>query len=70
MISDHCIPNRRKFLKLTAALTAGAAGLTSLAATEVAAQDDNAWIIGPKPGYSPEIGTLVSMLGFTRMQVS
>ena len=69
MISDHCIPNRRKFLKLTAALTAGAAGLTSLAATEVAAQDDNAWIIGPKPGYSPEIGTLVSMLGFTRMQV-
>jgi len=69
MVSDQCIPNRRKFLKLSAALTAGAAGLTSLAATEVAAQDDNAWIIGPKPGYSPEIGTLVSMLGFTRMQV-
>jgi hypothetical protein len=69
MISEECMPNRRKFLELSAALTASAAGLTSFAASEVAAQDDNAWIIGPKPGYSPEIGTLVSMMAFTRMQV-
>ena len=69
MISDECVPNRRKFLKLSAALTATAAGLTSFPGSEVAAQDDNAWIIGPKPGFSPEIGTLVSMMAFTRMQV-
>src|ERR1700722_8074568 len=69
MISDECRPNRRKFLQLSAALTAGAAGLTALADTEVAAQDNSAWLIGPRPGYSPEIGTLVSMLAFTRMQV-
>ena len=69
MISDQCMPNRRKFLKLSAALTASATGLTSFPASEVAAQDDNAWIIGPKPGFSPEIGTLVSMMAFTRMQV-
>ena len=27
------------------------------------------WLVGPQAGYSPEIGTLVSMLHFTRMQV-
>src|SRR5258708_23641467 len=69
MIPADCLPNRRNFLKLRAALTAGAAGLPSFAASEVAAQDDNAWIIGPKPGFSPEVGTLVSMMAFTRMQV-
>src|SRR5258708_16291515 len=69
MIPANCLPNRRNFLKLSAALTAGVAGLTSFAASEVAAQDDNAWIIGPKPGFSPEVGTLVSMMAFTTMQV-
>ena len=56
-------------MKLSAALTATAVRLTSFPGSEVAAQDDNAWIIGPKPGFSPEIGTLVSMMAFTRMQV-
>ena len=69
MIPSDCLSNRRNFLKLGAALTAGAVGLTSFAAGEVAAQDDTTWIIGPKPGFSPEIGTLVSMMAFTRMQV-
>ena len=69
MIPADCLPNRRNFLKLSAALTAGAAGLTSFAASDAAAQDDGDWIIGPKPGFSPEIGTLVSMMAFTRMQV-
>jgi DinB superfamily len=68
MIPANCLPNRRNFLQLSAALTASAAGLTSFAASEIAAQDD-AWIIGPKPGFSPEVGTLVSMMAFTRMQV-
>lgn len=65
----ECIPTRRDFLKLTAALTAGAAGMVSLGVPEVAAQGNDAWIIGPQPGYSPNVGTLVSMLAFTRMQV-
>jgi uncharacterized damage-inducible protein DinB len=48
-----------------------AAGLTALGVTPqpAAAQDDDSWTVGPRPGYSPEIGTLVSMLHFTRMQV-
>ena len=33
------------------------------------AEEDSAWIIGPKTGFTPQIGTLVSMLNFTRMQV-
>ncbi len=30
--------------------------------------EEEAWIVGPQPGFSPEIGTLVSMLAFTREQ--
>ena len=26
-------------------------------------------MVGPQPGFTPEIGTLTSMLAFTRMQV-
>jgi uncharacterized damage-inducible protein DinB len=48
-----------------------AVGLTTLSVTPqpAAAQDDDSWAVGPRLGYSPEIGTLVSMLHFTRMQV-
>lgn len=59
--------SRRSFLKAGAVL---ASGLSSLALSpEPAVSQSNAWIIGPQPGYSREIGTLVSMLAFTRMQV-
>jgi hypothetical protein len=46
--------NRRNFLSAAVALSAGASGL--------AAADEGINIIGPKPGYSPQVGTLVSML--------
>jgi Protein of unknown function (DUF664) len=70
MLTSDCLPNRRSFLKLSTAFAAGfsISGL-ALAPAPAAAQDPNAWIVGPQPGYSPEIGTLVSMLHFTRMQV-
>jgi hypothetical protein len=71
MPTPECMPTRRSFLKASAAaLTTGfsISGI-ALALTPAAAQDPNAWIVGPQPGYSPEIGTLVSMLHFTRMQV-
>src|SRR5260370_138478 len=68
MLPEECLPNRRTFLKASAAI---ATGLSSLAISPepAAAQDDHASIIGPKPGFTPEIGTLTSMLAFTRMQV-
>ena len=70
MSKCECWPNRRSFLKMSA----GAALATSLSSLAVlsqpaAAQDTDAWIVGPKPGFTPEIGTLTSMLAFTRRQV-
>lgn len=62
------VPSRRNFLKITAAIATGVSGF-SLSPQPVLAQDDESWVIGPTKGYTPEIGTLVSMLGFTRMQV-
>ena len=59
--------SRRSFLKAGVIL---ASGLSGLALTpEPAASQGNAWIVGPQPGYSREVGTLVSMLAFTRTQV-
>jgi hypothetical protein len=78
MFPPECQPTRRNFLRSTAALGIGlsssalfAAGLSGLALSSppALAQDDDSWIVGPRQGYSPQIGTLVSMLAFTRMQV-
>jgi uncharacterized damage-inducible protein DinB len=69
MFPSECLPGRRNFLKASA--TIAASGFTSfvISPTPAAAQDDQPLIIGPKPGFTPEIGTLISMLAFTRMQV-
>jgi hypothetical protein len=68
MIPAECLSSRRNFLKLGAAVATGVSGLTLFAEPAVS-QESDAWIIGPKSGFTPEIGTLVSMLAFTRMQV-
>jgi uncharacterized damage-inducible protein DinB len=68
MFPSECLPNRRSFLKAGAIFAAGVTGL-GIAPVPAAAQDDESWVIGPKAGFTPEIGTLVSMLHFTRMQV-
>lgn len=49
----------------------GGAGLTLLPSEGFAAvsEDKDLTIIGPKEGYSPQIGTLVSMMAFMRSQV-
>jgi len=61
-------PDRRSFLKSAAVAAAGVSRLT--AGTELAWSDDaDVNIIGPKPGYSPQVGTLVSMLTWMRMVV-
>jgi uncharacterized damage-inducible protein DinB len=65
---QECVPNRRDFLKFSAAFAARASALP-LFSEPALAQDNDAWIVGPQPGYSPNIGTLVSMLAFTRKQV-
>ncbi|MGB7844420.1 MAG: DUF664 domain-containing protein [Candidatus Acidiferrum sp.] len=61
-------PGRRNFLKASAGLTAGIAGFSLLAEPSFS-EDTDIGIVGPKKGYSPQIGTLVSQMAFMRMQV-
>jgi uncharacterized damage-inducible protein DinB len=68
VLPTECLPNRRTFLKAGVGLAAGASALAFAPQPAVAAEEE-AWIVGPQPGFSPEIGTLVSMLAFTREQV-
>jgi uncharacterized damage-inducible protein DinB len=68
MSHPFLLPNRRQFLS-GAALTAGLYGMNLLAPAVQAAdtkteRDPNLLVIGPKPGFTPEIGTLVSMLTY------
>src|SRR6266508_1205239 len=62
--------SRRSFLKASAVLGCGlgAAGLLSpsIAGAVVGTADEGLNIIGPRKGFSPQIGTLVSMLTWMR----
>lgn len=67
------IPNfgRRDFIMKSATFAAGFVGLSGVQ-TSVAndfSSVDNLYVIGPIEGYSPHIGTLVSMLNYNRMTV-
>src|SRR5438270_3395636 len=52
---------RRSFLR-SSALTAGAGAAGLLPFNASAAPDDRGNVIGPKTGYTPQVGTMVSML--------
>jgi uncharacterized damage-inducible protein DinB len=64
--------DRRNFFRTTATMTAGLAGL-GLLHQPVYANDmpaeESVFMIGPMKGYSPQIGTLVSMLNYNRYTV-
>jgi uncharacterized damage-inducible protein DinB len=60
------ISSRRTFLSGMAAATAG----LGLPMTSVAAPTEGINVLGPKPGYTPQIGTLVSMLTWMRPAVT
>jgi uncharacterized damage-inducible protein DinB len=68
MIPAECLPNRRTFLKAGAIFATGLSGL-ALSPAPATAQGDETIVVGPQPGFRPEIGTLTSMLAFTRWQV-
>jgi len=67
MFPVECVPGRRNFLKGGVGLAFGFPALALLRGS--AAATENAWIVGPQPGFTPEIGTLTSMLAFTQQQV-
>ena len=66
--NNECFSNRRNFLRGSAALTAGFSSvLGALSLPDMAqASDSNLNIIGPKPGYGPQMGSFVSMLTWMR----
>jgi hypothetical protein len=69
MTTQHTA-DRRNFIKGAAAITAGVAGFGLLPEFAAATPDTDINIIGPKPGYSPQIGTLVSMLTWMQPAVT
>ena len=68
MFPSECAPTRRTFLTTAAALSTAVAGTTFMPefafSTESELSDVN--VVGPKKGYSPQIGTLVSMMTWMR----
>jgi len=67
MFPSECASSRRSFLTTAAVTTvvAGASFMPELAfSTESELSDVN--VVGPKKGYSPQIGTLVSMMTWMR----
>jgi hypothetical protein len=67
--------NRRKFIKSGSLFTLGAFGVSSISAAPHLqplphfSQDSDINIVGPKEGYTPQIGTLVSMMNWMRMVI-
>jgi uncharacterized damage-inducible protein DinB len=67
-LSVPCLSDRRNFLKTSVAITAGCSALWGSLASPPSAQadDGNLNLLGPRPGYSPQIGTFISMLTWMR----
>jgi uncharacterized damage-inducible protein DinB len=68
----HTSINRRKFFKSSATLAAGftASGLLGTTACAHDLWDEKSqFMIGPMEGFSPHIGTLVSMLNYNRQTI-
>jgi hypothetical protein len=61
--------NRRNFVKMTASATTGVAGLSFLPNVGLSRSNvltDGIHLIGPKEGFSPQVGTLLSMMTWMR----
>src|SRR5246127_2311280 len=65
MFPAECVPTRRQFL-MTAATVATAASGFALVPELAVSEESDVNIIGPKKGYSPQVGTLVSMMTWMR----
>ncbi len=65
MFPSECVPTRRHFLMSAAVFTTAASSLAFVPELAVSEESD-VNIIGPKKGYAPQIGTLVSMMNWMR----
>lgn len=69
-MSEIHSPARRRFLQTAACVAAGAGfSLAPLGERAAWSSENDLFVVGPKPGYSPQIGTLTSMMAFMRTQV-
>ena len=68
MFPSECVPTRRTFLATAAALSTAVAGTTFTPefAFSMESELSDVNVVGPKKGYSPQIGTLVSMMTWMR----
>jgi hypothetical protein len=70
MNTFRLLPGRRRFLQSASTLTLGLAGATLLPATSCGqAPPTGPNILGPRAGYAPHVGALVSMLDWMRAVV-
>jgi hypothetical protein len=64
--------HRRHFIKAATLATTGISAIAStslFAGTPPSSKEESLLVIGPKEGYSPQIGTLVSMLNYNRQTI-
>jgi hypothetical protein len=69
MFPHDCAPTRRNFLSGTLAATGAAAAMMLISPRSALSEESEINIVGPKKGYSPQIGTLVSMMAWMRTGV-
>jgi len=71
MRKSSSVHNRRNFIKTTVVLTTGLAGFSFLPHTACSRDPENEEIniIGPLKGFSPQIGTLLSMMNWMRSAI-
>jgi uncharacterized damage-inducible protein DinB len=63
--------NRRRFLQTSGVLACGFTGATSFSSLQAAttASEQALGVLGPRDGFSPQVGTLVSMLNWMRSAI-
>jgi uncharacterized damage-inducible protein DinB len=69
MQHDSTKPGRRQFIRRATTVTAGLAAAPLLASADIGSElagEIGPNILGPRPGFSPQIGTLISMLDWMR----
>jgi uncharacterized damage-inducible protein DinB len=72
MGNQRILNNRREFLKKGIAVSAGIAGIGTIAKATTSYPtfaSEDLMFIGPRKGYSPQIGALVSMMAYMRQTI-
>jgi uncharacterized damage-inducible protein DinB len=65
----NTLTRRRDFIKAAATTAATLTGVTTFATLPQPLAKEGLYVIGPIQGYSPQVGTLVSMLNYNRHTV-